>query len=199
MSRKNTPDHSRPMMDDDEFVDQLNAADPSNDPANNDEVRDLEATMEDAMDGLLPNLPPPPGYRLCWLSTTHERDFLGRRERMGYTPCLVSEMPPGVASYLPVDVQSASEGDGMIRVREMVLYKIPEQRWEAIMQIQHHKRPNELAAALDPRANPLLQQVKDSKGTPLVRPDGEGMIDAMRARRAPSFLQSHAPVATHKF
>ena len=154
--------------------------------------RDLERhmlEMLDNMDNLLPDIPPLPGYHNCWLSTTNERDYIGQRERWGYTPYLMSELPAG--AHVPTDVQTAGVGDGLIRVREMVLYKVPIARAEAIMRINHHLRPNQMAEALDPRRQIRLQEARDRSGRPLIGPadgfDAQSEFTANMA--APVFIK----------
>ena len=147
----------------------------ANDPLRMDDIDREMASMLDNMENILPAFPSPPGWHICWLSETSDRDPIPQRERWGYVPYLISELPPGWR--VPLDVQSANAApgaDGKIRVREMVLYKIPTVRFEAIMRINHEVRPTQMIEALDPNKQANLQQIKDRNGTPLIRPEGDG-------------------------
>ena len=200
MAKRPALDHSIPLGMDDELANELDALDPGG-ITQSDALRAEEALMDEMLgklDSILPDIPAPPGFHLCWLSMTHERDFIGQRERWGYTPYRISEAPPD--AYIPSDVQtSAANADGLIRVREMVLYKIPTIRAEAIMQIHHHRRPNEMAAGLDPRRNAALSTIKDKSGTPLIKADGEGLGEYTTPRAAPVFFRDTAPHKQHRF
>ena len=85
-------------------------------------------------------LPTPPllkGYHLAWLTTTSQYDSVQKRQRLGYAPVRQSEMPGFDAS----NGQSLAGYDGCIACNEMVLFKLPEDRYQQIMTFYHHKKP----------------------------------------------------------
>ena len=85
-------------------------------------------------------LPTPPklaGYHLCWLTTSSQYDSVQKRQRLGYTPVRQSEMPGFDAS----NGQTLAGFDGMVNCNEMVLFKIPDSRYQQIMNFFHHTKP----------------------------------------------------------
>jgi hypothetical protein len=86
----------------------------------------------------LPDLPPIPGYHICWLTTTNPRDSIAGRMRLGYEPIKASEVP----GFEHIHVKS---GDyiGCIGVNEMLAFKVPLHLWETYMRISHHDQPLE--------------------------------------------------------
>jgi len=85
----------------------------------------------------LPNPPALQGYHLAWLTTTSQYDSVQKRQRLGYTPVRQSEMPGFDAS----NGQSLAGYDGLINCNEMVLFKIPMDRYQQIMKFYHHSKP----------------------------------------------------------
>lgn len=85
----------------------------------------------------LPNPPALQGYHLAWLTTTSQYDSVQKRQRLGYTPVRQSEMPGFDAS----NGQSLAGYDGYVNCNEMVLFKIPMDRYQQIMAFYHHKKP----------------------------------------------------------
>lgn len=98
---------------------------------------------------LLPQPPELPGYHLCWLTTTNNKDTLENRSRLGYTLVNPSEMP---------DFKIASQKDGQltndrIQVNEMVLAKIPYDLWLEDMTYLHHDLPAQEIRGLRDKVN----------------------------------------------
>lgn len=85
------------------------------------------------------NPPPIPGYHLCWLSSNSQMDTIQRRQRTGYVPVMRSEMP----HYDPSAGQALANYEGMITCNELILHKIPQRRYQLVMNIFHHKQPLE--------------------------------------------------------
>lgn len=85
----------------------------------------------------LPNLPPIPGYHVCWLTTTNPRDSIQRRLMLGYE-LIQSKDVPGF------ELTSVKSGDftGYIGVNEMVAAKLPESLYRLYMTESHHVAPN---------------------------------------------------------
>ena len=85
----------------------------------------------------LPDLPPIPGWHMCWLTTTNSRDAIQRRAMLGYEPVKPSEVPGFEHATL-----TTGEWAGHIAVNEMLAYKLPQNLYERFMQEAHHDAPN---------------------------------------------------------
>lgn len=123
----------------------------------------------------LPKAPEIPGFHTCWLSTTNQYDPIHRRMQLGYTAVLADEVP----GFDHLKVKSG-EQNGHIAVNEMVLYKIPEDIYQAIMQQLHHYQPMEEHEKLAIQEEQLMGTLRDSKGRPLVQREGENPFTAPR-------------------
>jgi hypothetical protein len=107
---------------------------------NTDSVRSSErhAMLRD-VNTLLPVPPEIPGYHLCWLTTTNNKDTLENRYRLGYSLVKPEELP-GFKLSSQKDGEASSD---RIMVNEMVLAKIPYDLWKEDMTYLHHTLPNE--------------------------------------------------------
>jgi hypothetical protein len=85
---------------------------------------------------VLPDIPPIPGFHVCWLSTTHQADSIPRRLRLGYTPIKPEEIPGFEHATL-----KSGEYTGFIGVNEMVAFKIPMSLYLRFMEEVHHTEP----------------------------------------------------------
>lgn len=141
----------------------------------------LELFLESLHQSVLPDLPRIPGYHTCWLSTTHQRDTIAWRKRIGYVLIQQSEIPH-------YDAQSVKNGgplDGCIMVNEMVAAKLPLTLYNRYMQAVHDRLPQEEANKLRAKTE-LLKQAAEERG--LVVEEGDGMATlANRARPMPAF------------
>lgn len=88
------------------------------------------------LDSVLPEIPPIPGYHLCWLTTQNPRDSIASRAAKGYEPVRPEEVPGGKF----MTVKTGDYGD-VIGIQEMVLYKLPLNLYEAYMRHNHHDEP----------------------------------------------------------
>ncbi len=84
----------------------------------------------------LPDLPPIPGYHVCWLTTENPRDSIPGRIRLGYEPIKVDDMPGWEFASM-----KTGEYAGCIGVNEMVAFKLPLNLYEAYMKEAHHTQP----------------------------------------------------------
>lgn len=114
----------------------------------------------------LPNAPLIPGFHLCWLTTMSKYDTPAKRERLGYRPVRYSEVP----GFDPSNGATVAEPNGVVTCNEMVLYKIPEARYQAIMRYFHHKRPADEEESIVNKAKATAG--KDGKGKTLLQ-DGD--------------------------
>jgi hypothetical protein len=129
----------------------------------------------------LPAVPETKGWHLCWLSTTNSYDSIDKRIRLGYVP-VKSEEYPGFENYRV----KAGEHVGFIACNEMLLFKIPMERYQAVMAHFHHDAPQEEANKIKLQAE---QQVgRDSRGRPLGQIEGEGLDNIDKPIPAPEFF-----------
>jgi len=129
----------------------------------------------------LPAVPETKGWHLCWLSTTNSYDSIDKRIRLGYVP-VKSEEYPGFENY----GVKAGEHVGFIACNEMLLFKIPMERYQAVMAHFQHDAPQEEANKIRMQAE---QQVgRDSRGRPLGQIEGEGMDSLDKPIPAPEFF-----------
>ena len=128
----------------------------------------------------LPKTPEVPGWHLCWLSTTNSYDSIDKRIRLGYVPVRADELP-GFENYRV----KAGEYSGFIACNEMLLFKIPQERYQQVMAHFHHEAPLEEANKIRLQAE---QQVgRDSRGRPLGMTEGEGLDNIDKPIPSPVF------------
>lgn len=139
----------------------------------------------------LPNLPPIPGFHVCWLTSTNTKDSLAMRHRLGYTPVLPEEIP-GFGEF------ATGQGgviDGLIHVNEMVAYKLPLDIWNEYMQWNHHYAPAEQDEKLTDSARQTREALQSRTGRSKWNEVGEGvdtdgLVDKMASISAPDFTES---------
>ena len=127
----------------------------------------------------LPKPPDIPGYHLCWLSTTNGYDPIHKRMRMGYQPVRIDEVP-GFENYKV----KAGEHEGFVACNEMLLYKLPEDVYQQIMEELHHYAPQDEADKIRVQAESLP---RDSRGRPLGMVEGEGLDQMDKPLPVPTF------------
>lgn len=115
---------------------------------------------------VLPTPPEMPGFHLCWLSTTNSSDPIFKRIQFGYTPVTKDDLPGFNAGTV-----KGGEHDGCLSCNEMLLFKLPMERYNDMMMLYHHDIPNEEE---DHLRNNLVTADKDSSGRKLGSVDGEG-------------------------
>jgi len=129
----------------------------------------------------LPTPPDIPGFHLCWLSTTNGYDPIHKRMRMGYQPVLVEEVP-GFENF---KVKSG-EHTGFIACNEMLLYKLPQDVYQQIMEEFHHFAPQDEADKIRVQVE-NLQGARDSNGRRLGSVEGEGINELDNVKPVPVF------------
>ena len=128
----------------------------------------------------LPKAPDIPGWHVVWLSTTNGYDSIDKRMRLGYVPVSADEIQ-GMDNYRV----KAGEHVGHVACNEMLLFKIPEETYQAIMTHFHHDQPLEEANKIKVQAE---QQVgKDSSGRRLGQVEGDGLGELDKPLPAPRF------------
>jgi len=117
----------------------------------------------------LPTPPDLPGFHPCWLSTTNQYDPIHKRMRMGYVPVKADE----VKDFEHLRVKSG-EHEGFVAINEMLLYKIPLQLYQEMMEEMHHYAPLDEQEKIKVQQDQMLN-MRDSNGKQLVQIEGGGM------------------------
>jgi len=107
----------------------------------------------------LPDIPPIPGFHVVWLASNNPRDSLAMRHRMGYTP-VVAEDVKGFEFV----ADKGGALDGLIRVNEMVAYKLPLSLYNLYMRENHHNRPAQEQTKLTDTVTSLKQKAQQDSG-----------------------------------
>ena len=131
----------------------------------------LEVFRSSFAQAALPDIPPIPGFHVVWLASNNPRDSLQMRQRMGYTPVTDEDVK---GFEFVADKGGAT--DGLIRVNEMVAYKLPSNLYNLYMRENHHERP----AAEETKLTDAVTAVKEamrSKGGHVDEGDG---VEALR-------------------
>lgn len=146
---------------------------------NADEFRTL--LRDEFKQEVLPTPPAISGYHLCWLSTNSKADPIHNRMRLGYTPVKASEVT-GMENYS----MKGGEWDGFVSCNEMVLFKIPRERYQLIMAEYHHHMPLEEEKGIREKIDAAK---KDGDGRDAVDfdKDDEGMRAIGKNRAVPVF------------
>lgn len=130
----------------------------------------LEAFRNRLFQAALPILPEIPGFHVCWLTTTNDKDTIQMREMWGYAPVLPEDVPGW-------DLTSIKTGEyaGCIGVNEMLAYKISLTLYESYMTEAHHNAPLEeekkLRAVID-----MIEKEAADKGAQLIQGDGTAAL-----------------------
>jgi len=122
------------------------------------------ALRNDWVQEILPTVTPIPGFHLCWLSTTNSNDPIYKRQQIGYSPVMVSEVP-GFESFS----MKGGSFDGAVHCNEMILFKLPMERYMDLMTIYHHDMPLEEEGML---RQSLVTGEEDRDGNPIGRVEG---------------------------
>lgn len=120
----------------------------------------------------LPTPTPVPGWHYCWLSTTNQYDPIYKRMRIGYEPVKADELPE--FNHLRL---KSGEYEGCVSVNEMVLFKLPQEIYQEMMEEYHHNMPLEEEERIRTNA---LPEGRDSHGRPLGMIEGDGFQSPSR-------------------
>lgn len=119
----------------------------------------------------LPNIPPIPGFHTVWLASNNPRDSLQMRIRQGYT----AVTPEDVKGFDFI-TDKGGETDGLIRVNEMVAFKLPMELYNLYMQENHHYKPMQEETKLTDAVDAVKRAAR-AKGADLDSGDG---VEALR-------------------
>jgi len=147
------------------------------DRALSDEER-LQIFREATYQSALPELPPIPGFHVCWLTTENGRDPIQSRLRMGYTLCKPEDFPG-----LYNETVTTGEWAGFVGFKEMIAAKLPLNLYQQYMAIAHHERPANEEAKLAETARSMREQAR-RQGADLAI--GEGIDDIPDAEDVPT-------------
>lgn len=86
---------------------------------------------------VLPDLPKIQGFHTFWATTTNPRDPIAGRLRLGYRFIKQEELP-GWEQGVSI---KTGEYAGCVGINEMIAMKIPEHRYQLMMQELHHRAP----------------------------------------------------------
>lgn len=126
----------------------------------------------------LPDLPPIPGYHVCWLTTTNPRDSIQTRIRLGYEPVKPEDVPGWEYATL-----KTGDWQGFIGVNEMLAFKLPLSLYEKFMLEAHHNAPEREEAKLQETMEFLQAQAAGQKSR-IAAGDGSAELGT---RRDPKF------------
>lgn len=136
----------------------------------------VEMFRQQFFQSALPDLPPIPGWHMCWLTTTNPRDSIHVRMRLGYEPVKSEDIP----GWEHVSVKTG-EYAGFIGVNEMLAFKLPISLYEKYMQEAHHDAPNREEEKLTDTTEFMAQQARANKSQIV---EGNGMEDLRVKRKA---------------
>ena len=134
----------------------------------------------------LPDIPPIPGYHVCWLTTQNSRDPIHGRLRLGYQLIKAEEVPG--FEHLGM---KGGDYPGVLSVNEMVAAKLPNHLYQAFMEEVHHNQPMREAEAIYNNAlqvgEEAAQQAKrgGKMRAPLIE---AGTEELGQARDVPNFI-----------
>jgi hypothetical protein len=147
------------------------------------EVDRLEIFRGSFAQAALPDIPPIPGFHVVWLASNNPRDSLAMRHRMGYTP-VVAEDVKGFEFV----ADKGGPTDGLIRVNEMVAYKLPQSLYNLYMRENHHYRPAMEQTKLTDTATSLKQQAQ-GRGADVDEGDGVAALRELDSVPVPDFSE----------
>lgn len=138
----------------------------------------FELFAQTLFNDVLPDLPPIPGYHVCWLSTTHQADTIPRRLRLGYTLIKPEEIPGFEHATL-----KTGEYSGCVGVNEMVAAKISDGLYQRFMHEAHNAEPMRQMQAIEDQIDALKGKAERDGGRIV---EGDGMDDIRRPAPPPT-------------
>ncbi len=144
-----------------------------------DEAR-LDLFRSEFSQAALPDIPPIPGYHVCWLTTTNPRDSVAMRTRLGYEPVTLDDVPGWDHATI-----KTGEYAGLIGVNEMLAFKLPLPLYERYMREAHHDAPLREQEKLTANVDTLKESARGA-GAEVVEFDGMEELRAP-APAAPTF------------
>jgi hypothetical protein len=134
----------------------------------------------------LPDLPPIPGYHVCWLTSTNSKDSLAFRRRLGYEPI----KPEELVGFGEFAVGQGGTVDGLVHVNEMVAFKLPLDVYNQYMQENHHYAPAREDEKLTDTAQQTAQTLARKTGKEVELGDGIEGLEHMASIPVPDFIDN---------
>jgi hypothetical protein len=131
----------------------------------------------------LPDIPPIPGFHVVWLASNNPRDSLAMRQRQGYSPVL----PEDVKGFEFV-TDKGNASDGLIRVNEMVAFKLPMSLYNLYMRENHHFKPAQEETKLTDAVEAVKRAAK-AKGGTVDEGDGVEALRLLDSVQVPDFSE----------
>ncbi len=131
----------------------------------------------------LPDLPPIPGFHVCWLTSTNSKDSLAFRRRLGYEPI----KPEELVGFGEFAVGQGGTVDGLVHVNEMVAFKLPLDIYNQYMQENHHYAPAREDEKLTDAAQQAKEHLQRKTGKAVELGDGVDMLETMASIKVPDF------------
>lgn len=119
---------------------------------------------------ILPNVDLGPDWHVCWLSSTNAYDTIQNRMRLGY----VAVKPDEVEGFDELKVKEG-EHSGFVSCKEMLLFKMPMDRYQDYMAEVHHYQPLDNSDAIRIQQEQMVGSLRDSSGKSLVKAEGDGL------------------------
>lgn len=141
----------------------------------------VEMFRQQFFQSALPDLPPIPGFHVCWLTTTNPRDSIHHRMRLGYEPVKPEDVPGWDCDSSTL---KSGEWSGFIGINEMLAFKLPLDLYERFMRESHHNMPQEEEEKLTDTAEFLQQQARSQGAHVSV---GDGLSEIAEDKRKPQF------------
>lgn len=120
----------------------------------------------------LPKPPELPGFHVCWLTTSSGVDTVHRRIKLGYTLVRVDEYSDFEADNKPAS--SNPYGGEYVTCNEMVLGKIPIEKYQDAMAEFHHFAPQEEERAIRARMKQKTEEINSEAGVQAIKTVGGG-------------------------
>ena len=136
----------------------------------------------------LPDLPPIPGFHVCWLTSTNSKDSLAFRRRLGYEPI----KPEELVGFGEFAVGQGGTVDGLVHVNEMVAFKLPLNIYNQYMQENLHYAPAREDEKLTDAAQQAKELLQRKTGKAVELGDGVDMLETMSNIQVPDFTQGEA-------
>lgn len=144
----------------------------------------LAAFRQMHAEAALPNLPPIPGFHVCWLTTGNNKDTLQARHRLGYVP-IPAEKLKGFGEFA---TGQGGEVNGLVHVNEMVAYMLPIELYNLYMVENHHNEPLRQEGMLTDKVQAISAAAKE-EGTDVDAGDGIEALEKLNSIRVPDFTE----------
>jgi hypothetical protein len=131
----------------------------------------------------LPDIPPIPGFHVVWLTSTNSKDSLQMRQRQGYTPVKDEDV-----KGFEFVADKGGLTDGLIRVNEMVAFKLPMSLYQLYMRENHHYAPAREETKLTDTAQQVKKQLQ-AQGSDVDQGDGVEALRLLDSVPVPDFSE----------